>query len=99
MKGDLTVPSVTPARRDDRANPFARWHLSAQPLTGAAFSPDGARLAVSGGDGLCRVLDVASWERPALAGGFRSYYGGLDCCAWAADGRYLLVRLHVIRLT
>jgi hypothetical protein len=48
---------------------------------------------VSGGDGLCRVLDVASWERPALAGGFRSYYGGLDCCAWAADGRYLLVRL------
>lgn len=89
LTGDLSAPSVTHGRKCG-ANPFARWHLSARALTCASFTPNGARVAVSGADGLCRVLDVASWERPALWGGFKSYYGGLDFCAWAADDRYLL---------
>ena len=76
VAGDMTAPSVTPARarregRDSdaaRANPFARWHLSASALTCAAFTADGSLVAITGADGLCRVLNVASWERPALAG-------------------------------
>ena len=62
LKGDLSAPSVTPGRREG-SNPFARWHLSAGALTCAAFTAEGARVAVSGSDGLCRVLDVSSWER------------------------------------
>lgn len=89
LTGDLSKPSVTPSRTEG-SNPFARWHLSSMPLTCAAFTAGGKRVAVSGADGLCRVLDVSNWERPAIAGGFKSYYGGLNFCSWAAEERYLL---------
>ena len=93
--GDPNAPSVTPGRSgvdgQTLANPFARWHLGAGPMSCASFSPDGQYLAVAGGaDGICRILDVTHWERPRLCGGFKSYYGGLRTVRWAGDGHYVL---------
>ena len=93
--GDPNALSVTPGRsgKDGQtlANPFARWHLGAGPMSCASFSPDGQYLAVAGGaDGICRILDVTHWERPRLCGGFKSYYGGLRTVRWTGDGRYVL---------
>jgi len=93
--GDRDAPSVTPGRSgaggQTLANPFARWHLGAGPMSCASFSPDGQYLAVAGGaDGICRILDVTHWERPRLCGGFKSYYGGLRTVRWAGDGHYVL---------
>ena len=95
IAGDPNAPSVTPGRsgKDGQtlANPFARWHLGAGPMSCASFSPDGQYLAVAGGaDGICRILDVTHWERPRLCGGFKSYYGGLRTVRWAGDGHYVL---------
>ena len=90
IKGEYTALSRTPGRREGSSNPFARWHLGAAPLRDASFSPGGDRLAVVGGDGLCRVLDVRDRDRPALVGGFKSYFGGLDAVGWARGGRFVL---------
>ena len=90
IKGEYNALSRTSGRREGASNPFARWHLGAAPLRDASFSPDGDRLAVAGGDGLCRVLDVRDRDRPALVGGFKSYFGGLDAVGWARGGRFVL---------
>jgi hypothetical protein len=47
----------------------------------AALAPDGARLALAGLE--MRLLEIPSG---APCGGFRSYHGGLLCCAWAPGG-------------
>ena len=90
IKGEYNALSRTSGRREGASNPFARWHLGAAPLRDASFSPDGDRLAVVGGDGLCRVLDVRDRDRPALVGGFKSYFGGLDAVGWVRGGRFVL---------
>lgn len=52
-------------------------------ITDAAISPKGDLLALACRDGVLRVLDLHSGS---LVAGFKSYYGGLQCCAWSADG-------------
>jgi hypothetical protein len=52
----------------------------------AALALDGARLALAGRDGALRLLEIPSG---APSGGFRSYHGGLLCCAWAPGGAAL----------
>ncbi|GMH35558.1 hypothetical protein BSKO_03426 [Bryopsis sp. KO-2023] len=52
----------------------------------ASVSPDGTKLAVVSKDGLLRVFDSNSRQ---LLTGFQSYYGGLLCCAWSPDSKYV----------
>lgn len=53
-------------------------------VAAAAVAPAGDRLALACRDGALRILELPSG---APMGGFRSYYGGLLCCAWSPDGR------------
>mmetsp|Transcript_13525 Transcript_13525/g.40892 ORF Transcript_13525/g.40892 Transcript_13525/m.40892 type:complete len:461 (-) Transcript_13525:3788-5170(-) len=68
--------------------------LAAQPGGGAHF-------AAACADGRLRIWDSASLQ---LVAGFRSYYGGLCCCAWSPDGAWVaaggeddLVALYSLR--
>jgi len=55
-------------------------------INDAAISPDETKLAVVSKDGLLRIF-CASTRR--LQSGFQSYYGGLLCCAWSPDSKYI----------
>ena len=82
----LARPVAARARRiPSRGGTSARRRSATRPSP-----PDGDRLAVAGGDGLCRVLDVRDRDRPALVGGFKSYFGGLDAVGWVRGGRFVL---------
>ncbi|KAL6768881.1 hypothetical protein ACKKBF_B16595 [Auxenochlorella protothecoides x Auxenochlorella symbiontica] len=49
----------------------------------AAMSPAGDAVALAGRDGR---LAIHAYPTGACIGGFKSYYGGLTCVAWSADG-------------
>ncbi|CAI5984345.1 unnamed protein product [Closterium sp. NIES-65] len=70
--------------RSNKSNPLARWHISPSSINALAFSPSGSHLATVSRDGYLRVYD---WEREALEGGCKSYYGAFLCCAFSSDGR------------
>ena len=55
-------------------------------IADGALSPNGEFLALACRDGVLRVLDIHSG---ALVAGFKSYYGGLQCCAWSSDSRVI----------
>jgi WD40 repeat protein len=55
-------------------------------VNAAAVAPDGLHIAVACKDGVLRVYALPSG---GLVAGFKSYYGGLQCCAWSPDGRYV----------
>ncbi|CAI5485290.1 unnamed protein product [Closterium sp. Naga37s-1] len=70
--------------RSNKSNPLARWHISPSSINALAFSPSGSHVATVSRDGYLRVYD---WEREALEGGCKSYYGAFLCCAFSSDGR------------
>ncbi|CAI7857061.1 unnamed protein product [Closterium sp. NIES-53] len=70
--------------RSNKSNPSARWHISPSAINALAFSPSGSHMATVSRDGYLRVFE---WEREALEGGCKSYYGAFLCCAFSSDGR------------
>ncbi|GJP31668.1 hypothetical protein CLOM_g14725 [Closterium sp. NIES-68] len=80
---DLHAFSTAHAR-SNKSNPTARWHISPSAITAIAFSPSGSHMATVSRDGYLRVFE---WEREALEGGCKSYYGAFLCCAFSGDGR------------
>ncbi|CAI5512291.1 unnamed protein product [Closterium sp. Naga37s-1] len=70
--------------RSNKSNPLARWHISPSSINALAFSPSASHMATVSRDGYLRVFD---WEREALEGGCKSYYGAFLCCAFSSDGR------------
>ena len=90
IKGEYNALSRTSGRREGASNPFARWHLGAAPLRDASFSPDGDRLAVAGGDGLCRVLTCATATDPRSWADLRAISADSTLSGWARGGRFVL---------
>lgn len=83
---DKTEFTFAPARNTE-ANPTARWHICERSINSVAFSNDGAFMATVGRDGYLRVFDYAN----KLAIRFcKSFCSALLCCAWSADGMYIL---------
>ena len=73
--------------KNQKGNPVALWKLSNQKINAFAFAPDARHLAVVSEDGCLRIIDYLA-ER--LLDVYTSYYGGLTCCGWSPDGRYVL---------
>ncbi|KAJ2783032.1 hypothetical protein H4R18_001933 [Coemansia javaensis] len=87
-----TVPArmdafVTACPQRPRSNPVVYWKLSSRAITSIAFSPDGRHVAVTGEDGGLRIIDYLAEE---LEDVYLSYFGGLSCCAWSDDGKYVV---------
>ena len=59
-----------------------------------AFSPCGSYLAVVSQDGYMRVFSFSYQSNQQmqiqLRCSMKSYFGGLLCCAWSSDGRYIV---------
>ena len=77
-----------------KCNPFSRWKLGKATINALRFSPpalDGPSgaglLAVAAQDGTLKLFDV---ESAVLTLTLKSYFGGLKCVDWSADG-YCLV--------
>ncbi|KAJ3090421.1 hypothetical protein HK100_007452, partial [Physocladia obscura] len=70
-----------------KLNPVSHWQLSHRPVTSIQFSPDFTHVAITSLDGKLRILDHVK-ER--LLDTCASYFGGLLCCAWAPDGKYVV---------
>ena len=58
-----------------------------------AFSPCGSHLAIVSEDGFLRVFSFAYQNNQQLQiqllCSMKSYFGGLLCCCWSSDGRYI----------
>lgn len=72
-----------------RQSPVSSWQVSAAgaAVSALAFSANGRSLAIGMADGVLSLFDFAA-EAPLMR--LHSYFGGVLCCAWSADGRYLL---------
>ncbi|KAJ2465139.1 hypothetical protein GGI02_004790, partial [Coemansia sp. RSA 2322] len=68
-------------------NPVAYWKVGNKPVTSIAFSPDCQRVAVTSEDGALRIIDYLN---EILEDVYLSYFGGLTCCAWSDDGKYVV---------
>ncbi|KAI5301228.1 hypothetical protein KEM55_009178 [Ascosphaera atra] len=68
-------------------NPVALYKLSHLAVNRFAFSPDGRHLAVVLEDGTLRVIDFLAEKQLDV---FNAYYGGIICCAWSPDGKYII---------
>eukprot|EP00884_Botryococcus_braunii_P020695 jgi/Botrbrau1/7309/Bobra.247_3s0004.1 len=60
--------------------------ISHKAVTAVKPSPDGSLFAVTARDGILRVVEASNGS---LICGFKSYFGGLLCCSWSADGNYV----------
>lgn len=69
-------------------NPIAKCNINGSSINEFSFSPCGDYLATVSQDGFLRVFHFDTME---LIGSARSYFGGLLCCAWSNDGRYIVV--------
>ncbi|KAI8618925.1 WD40-repeat-containing domain protein [Chytriomyces sp. MP71] len=69
-----------------KVNPVSHWNLSKRPITSIQFSPDSVHVAITSLDGSLRVLDFA---QDKLLDTCNSYFGGLLCCAWSPDGKFV----------
>jgi len=69
-------------------NPLYKWVVAkdGSAVNNMEFSPCGKYLAVVTQNGFLRVFDHASFR---LVGSMKSYFGGLLCCAWSPDGRFI----------
>ncbi|KAJ1880131.1 Cu(2+)-transporting P-type ATPase [Coemansia sp. RSA 486] len=72
-----------------KTNPVAYWKLSNKPITSLSFSPDTAshQVAITGEDGALRIVDYSKEKLEAV---YPSYFGGLSCCAWSDDAKYIV---------
>ncbi|KAG2230777.1 hypothetical protein INT48_001679 [Thamnidium elegans] len=66
--------------KNTKYNPVSFWKISNRGLTDIAYSSDNIHLAITGVDGLLRIIDYRN-ER---------YFGKLTCVDWSPDGRYIL---------
>ncbi|KAJ3073592.1 hypothetical protein HDU98_001187 [Podochytrium sp. JEL0797] len=71
----------------ERVNPLSVWQLAKRPISSIQFSPDSIHVAVTSLDGHLRILDHTT-ER--LLDTCSSYFGGMLCCAWSPDGKYIV---------
>ena len=69
-------------------NPVYRISVGSGPINEFVFSPCGTYLALVSQDGWLRVLHQDTLELVATA---RSYFGGLLCCCWSPDGKYIVL--------
>ncbi|KAJ2841455.1 hypothetical protein GGI22_007885 [Coemansia erecta] len=70
-----------------RSNPVSFWKVGNKPITSIAFSPDGQHVAITSEDGALRVVDYLN---EILDDVYLSYFGGLSCCAWSDDCKYIV---------
>ncbi|ORY53035.1 WD40 repeat-like protein [Rhizoclosmatium globosum] len=80
-------PIYKPPKGAHKHNPISQWQLSKRPITSIQFSPDSVHVAITSSDGCLRILDHTT-ER--LLDTCSSYFGGLICCAWSPDGKYVV---------
>jgi len=69
-------------------NPMYKWVITkdGSAVNNMEFSPCGRDLAVVTQNGFLRVFDHSDFR---LVGSMKSYFGGLLCCAWSPDGRFI----------
>lgn len=79
--------SVHTCKTKSTRNPLYRWIIGEGPINQFCFSPCSKYLAVVSQDGYLRVFNYDSME---LIGTMRSYFGGLLCCCWSPDGKYIV---------
>ncbi|KAJ1726229.1 hypothetical protein LPJ61_005334 [Coemansia biformis] len=70
-----------------KCNPVVYWKMGSRPITSIAFAPDGQHVAVTSEDGGLRIIDYLAED---LEDVYLSYFGGLSCCAWSDDGKYVV---------
>ncbi|KAJ1829328.1 hypothetical protein LPJ56_000427 [Coemansia sp. RSA 2599] len=72
-----------------KTNPVAYWKLSNKPITSLSFSPDTSshQVAITGEDGALRIVN---YSKETLEAVYPSYFGGLTCCAWSDDAKYIV---------
>jgi len=91
MRGVSTALRGGPGgqQQAQRQSPVSSWQVSAAgaAVSALAFSANGRSLAIGMADGVLSLFDFAA-ETPLMR--LHSYFGGVLCCAWSADGRYLL---------
>ncbi|KAJ2661799.1 hypothetical protein IWW48_002193 [Coemansia sp. RSA 1200] len=78
---------VVAAAQKPRANPVSFWKVGNKPITSIAFSPDCQHVAVASEDGALRIVDYLN---EVLEDVYPSYFGGLTCCAWSDDSKYIV---------
>ena len=85
---------VVTRAKSAKHNPASRWQVGKARINALCFSPptvggtdDGGLLAIATQDGLLRLLDMSTLTVTTT---FKSYYGGLRCVDWSADGRCLV---------
>uniref|UniRef100_A0A7E4VGH9 WD_REPEATS_REGION domain-containing protein n=1 Tax=Panagrellus redivivus TaxID=6233 RepID=A0A7E4VGH9_PANRE len=71
-------------------NPISRWQVGSPTVTAVNqfefFHRNSLNLAIASQDGYLRVFDYHAME---LIGVMKSYFGGLSCLSWSADGRLI----------
>ena len=80
--------TVYTAKNKTTRNPVYRISVGSGPINEFVFSPCGAYIALVSQDGWLRVFHLDSLELVASA---RSYFGGLLCCCWSPDGKYIVL--------
>ncbi|KAJ1904712.1 hypothetical protein LPJ81_002334 [Coemansia sp. IMI 209127] len=78
---------VVATSQKPRSNPVSFWKVGNKPITSIAFSPDGQHVAITSEDGALRVVDYLN---EILDDVYLSYFGGLSCCAWSDDCKYIV---------
>nr|XP_039258943.1 WD repeat-containing protein 20-like isoform X1 [Styela clava] len=95
--GDITIhtlknktyTSPTGAPLGVLKNPLYKWIVTNDnsAIHEFQFSADGKNIAIVSQDGYLRVVDYNTFE---MKGSMKSYFGGLLCCCWSPDGRYIV---------
>ncbi|KAJ1792629.1 hypothetical protein LPJ62_000732 [Coemansia sp. RSA 2167] len=93
-KDEFVVPQMThahtvfaPAETRPKTNPVSFWRVSNKPITSIEFSPDSQYVAITSEDGTLRIIDH---QKESLCDVYESYFGGLTCCAWSNDQKYVV---------
>ncbi|KAJ2500363.1 hypothetical protein GGH96_002779 [Coemansia sp. RSA 1972] len=93
-KDEFVVPQIShthtvfaTAETRPKTNPVSYWRVSQKPITSIEFSPDSQYVAVTSEDGMLRIIDH---QKEHLCDVYESYFGGLTCCAWSTDQKYVV---------
>ena len=79
--------SIEINKKEQSCNPICRWKVGQSGINQMSFSPCNKYLALVSQDGYLRIFDY--YERE-LIGTMRSYFGGLICCCWSPDSKYIV---------